>query len=69
MSKKFGSFNVNDVVVYCGEQVTISSKRKGGKTKKDNKQGGIITGFKSKPCLYELSNGITVQGNKLKKLK
>lgn len=67
MSKnKFGAFTENETVLFNGQQVTIVEKVKGNKTNQVNKQSGITTGFKSNPCLYTLSNGIQVRGDKLK---
>jgi len=64
---KFGGFNVGETVLFMNEQLTIKDKVKGNKTNVEVKQGGITTGFKSNPCLYKLSNGLIVRGNKLKK--
>lgn len=66
---KYGAFHVGQNVEFNGEPVIIIDKFKGNKTTKPNKQGGIFTGYKSNPCLYKLSNGYTVRGNKLKKTK
>ena len=70
MSKnKYGAFNVGQEVIFKGEHCTILSKQKGGKTTTPNTQGGIFTAYKSRPCTYTLSNGITVRGDKLTKIK
>jgi signal peptidase I len=65
---KFGAYHVGDIVIFKDEKVTIINKIKGNKTNKRNTQGGITTGYKSNPCLYTLSNGYVVRGDKLKKL-
>ena len=70
MSKnKFGSFNAGDVVIFASKEVSILYKQKGNKTKAANLQSGMITGLKSKPCLYKLSNGFLVRGDKLKRIR
>jgi hypothetical protein len=63
---KFGSFNIGDTVSFGGQGLKIVDKIKGNKTNIGVKQGGITTGFKSNPCLYELSNGYLVRGDKIK---
>jgi hypothetical protein len=63
---KFGSFNIGDSVLFGGQELKITDKIKGNKTNIAVTQGGITTGFKSKPCLYELSNGYLVRGDKIK---
>jgi len=67
-NKKFGAYQVGQMVNYKGDEVVILAKQKGGKTNNINIQGGIITGFKSRPCTYSLSNGLIVRGDKLKKI-
>lgn len=62
---KFGAYQVGQTVNYKGNSVVILTKQKGSKTTTVNQQGGIITGFKSRPCTYLLSNGLTVRGDKL----
>ena len=69
MSKRKTAFQVNEQVLFNGEVQTILATNKGGKTTKPNKQGGIFTGYKSKPCTYTLSNGYNVRGSKLEKIK
>lgn len=67
MSKnKFGSYNIGQTVLFENKTVKIIQKFKGNKTNNPNRQNGIITGLKSKPCLYKLDNGYTVRGDKLK---
>jgi len=69
MSKnKFGAYQIGQKVIFNNEIVTIIDKIKGNKTSKPNKQGGITTGVKSNPCLYLLSNGFKVRGDKLKNI-
>lgn len=65
-ANKYGSFTVGEIVNYKGDCLEIIAKEKGNKTIKPNKQGGITTGCKSNPCLYTLSTGIKVRGDKLK---
>jgi hypothetical protein len=66
MSKnKFGAYQVGQTVNYKGNNVVILTKQKGGKTTTVNRQGGIVTGLKSRPCTYSLSNGLIVRGDKL----
>jgi hypothetical protein len=57
---------VGDIVIRNGIPLVIICKKKGGKTNKPNYQGGIQTGFKSKPCRYVLSNGHVLTGKNLK---
>jgi hypothetical protein len=66
-SNKFGAFAIGDKVLFGGEEVEIVDKKKGNKTKKPNIQSGIETGYN--PCLYTLSNGMVVRGDKLRKTK
>lgn len=66
---KKGKYNINEKVIFQGKQVTIIKIIKGNKRKEINKQGGIITGNKSNPCLYLLSNNYLVRGNKLVRIK
>jgi len=69
MSKnKFGAFNVGDKVLFNNEIMLIIEKNKGNKRKKGFYQGGILTGFVSNPCLYKLSNGCSVRGDKLRRI-
>ena len=68
INEKCGAYRVGQIVNYKGNEVVILAKQKGGKTTNINTQGGIITGFKSRPCTYSLSNGLIVRGNKLKKI-
>ena len=65
---KFGAYEVGQMVNYKGDEFIIVAKQKGGKTTNMNTQSGIITGFKSRPCTYSLSNGSIVRGDKLKKI-
>ena len=67
-NEKFGAYQVGQMVNYKGDRVIVLAKQKGGKTTNINTQGGIITGFKSRPCTYSLSNGLIVRGDKLKKI-
>ena len=68
MSKnKFGAYQIGQEVIFNNKIVTIIDKIKGNKTLPHNKHGGITTGFKSHLCLYLLSNGFKVRGDKLKK--
>ncbi len=67
-NEKFGAYQVGQMVNYKGNEVVILAKQRGGKTTNVNTQGGIITGFKSRPCTYSLSNGLIVRGDKLKKI-
>jgi len=68
MSKnKFGSYKIGQDVLFNNEKVIILDKIKGNKTKRPNKQGGIVTGYKSSPCLYKLSNGLIVKGSTIEK--
>jgi len=68
MSKnKFGAFEVGEQVLFSNEVVAIIGKQKGNKTASPNRQSGIVTGNKSKPCTYILSNGCVVRGDKLKR--
>lgn len=68
MSKnKFGVYQIGQQILFNNEIVTIINKIKGNKTLIPNKQSSITTGFKSNPCLYLLSNGFKVRGDKLKK--
>lgn len=66
---KKGKYNINDKVIFQEKEVTIIKIIKGNKRKEINKQGGIITGNKSNPCLYLLSNNYLVRGNKLVRIK
>jgi len=59
-------FKVGQTVNYKGELVEILEAIKGNKSKKPNFQGGILTGFKSNPPLYTLSNKQKVRGDKIK---
>ena len=69
MSKnKFGAYQTGQQVIFNNKIVTITDKIKGNKTLTPNKQSGITTGFKSNPCLYLLSNGLKVRGDKLKNI-
>lgn len=65
---KKGKYQINEKVIFQGKEVTIIKKIKGNKTKEVNIQGGIITGNKSNPCLYLLSNNYVVRGDKLIKI-
>jgi hypothetical protein len=67
-NEKCGAYQVGQMVNYKGDRVIVLAKQKGGKTTNINTQGGIITGFKSRPCTYSLSNGLIVRGDKLKKI-
>lgn len=66
---KKGKYNINDKVIFQEKEVTIIKIIKGNKRKEINKQGGIITGNKSNPCLYLLSNNYLVRGDKLVRIK
>jgi len=68
INEKFGAYQVGQMVNYKGNEVVILAKQRGGKTTNINTQGGIITGFKSRPCTYSLSNGLIVRGDKLQKI-
>ena len=66
---KKGKYQINEKILFQGKEVTIIKKIKGNKRGEVNKQGGIVTGNKSNPCLYLLSNNIIVRGNKLVRIK
>jgi len=68
INEKFGAYQVGQMVNYKGNEVVILAKQRGCKTTNINTQGGIITGFKSRPCTYSLSNGLIVRGDKLQKI-
>ena len=68
-NNKFGVYLIGQEVKFNETVVTILNKIKGNKTNTPSKQGGIKTGYKSNPCLYILSNGFTVRGSKLQKIK
>lgn len=65
---KFGAYQIGQQVLFNNEIVTIIDKIKSNKISIPNKQSSITTGFKSNPCLYLLSNGFKVRGDKFKKL-
>ena len=68
MSKrKRGKYEIGEAILYNSEPRTIVDKIMGGKTKKPNIQGGIVTGYKSKSPVYKLDNGLLLRGNKLRK--
>lgn len=55
---------IGDKFTLRGEETEIIRIHKGGKTNKPNKQSGIMTtGYKSKPCTYEFSNGLRMKGS------
>jgi hypothetical protein len=60
---RFGSYEVGDLVLFQNREVRIINKMKGAKTNRPNKQSGIVTGYQSNPCLYTLSNNLSVRGN------
>jgi hypothetical protein len=62
-------FEIGQQVRFDGKTSTIVEIIKGGKTKNPNIQGGIVTGYKSKPRVYKLDNGLLVRGDKLIKSK
>jgi hypothetical protein len=62
-------FEIGQQVRFDGKTSTIVEIIKGGKTKNANKQGGIVTGYKSKPRVYKLDSGLLVRGNTLLKHK
>ena len=62
-------FEIGQQVRFDGKTRTIVEINKGGKTKKPNRQGGIVTGYKSKPRVYKLDTGLLVRGNTLLKDK
>jgi len=59
-------FEIGQQIRCDGKTSIIVEIIKGGKIKKPNKQGGIITGYKSKPSVYKLDSGLLVRGSKLK---
>ena len=61
-----GAFKKGQTVLFGKEKLEIQDKFKGNISKIGNYQGGILTGQKSNPCTYLLSNGFTVRGDKLK---
>jgi hypothetical protein len=62
-------FEIGQQVKFDGKTSTIVEIIKGSKTKKPNRQGGIVTGYKSKPPVYKLDTGLLVRGNTLLKHK
>jgi hypothetical protein len=62
-------FEIGQQVRFDGKTSTIVEIIKGGKTKNPNRQGGIVTGYKSKPRVYKLDSGLLVRGNTLLKDK
>ena len=62
-------FEIGQQVRFDGKTSTIVEIIKGGKTKKPNKQGGIITGYRAKPLVYKLDTGLLVRGKTLMKHK
>jgi len=62
-------FEIGQQVRFDGKTRTIVEIIKGGKTKNANIQGGIVTGYKSKPPVYKLDSGLLVRGITLLKQK
>jgi len=63
----FGKHKIGDNIIFRGGVLQIVDKRRGSKNGKANYQSGLMTGIKSNPTTYLLTNGLWVRGDKIKR--